>query len=206
MLTPGESQDIPIGTPDASKVEIKAGVKGTKKTLAALCFLLSETCLKTGEVKFSRILSKKKNLKNLNFIKIDLTDDYESIVKKLKKRSIDFYLKLTVDRKFVVIRRYTIDLSPKQVKRSTWSGFREHSIPYESLMPDYDQHQCCGGCASGCTPVAWAQIFAYYDRVAHRHGYRYSKIIGEEHMVYLGIHQYNKMQQWSGINYNEQYR
>ena len=33
---------------------------------------------------------------------------------------------------------------------------------------------CCGGCKSGCTPVAWAQIFAYYDRVAHTNGYRYS--------------------------------
>ena len=37
-------------------------------------------------------------------------------------------------------------------------------------MPDYDQHQCCGEnkkCFSGCTAVAWAMIFAYYDRVAH---------------------------------------
>ena len=181
VLAPGESQNIPIGTFNASQVEIKAGVgrisSGKKKTLKTLCLLLGDICSKAGEVNISRILDKKKNLKNLNFITIDVTTDViESIAKQFKKRSIDFFLKLIVRRKFVVIRHYTINLSYKRDKRSTWSGFTQYSIPYESLMPNYDQHDCCGGCSSGCTPVAWAQIFAYYDRVAHENsGSGYSR-------------------------------
>ena len=46
------------------------------------------------------------------------------------------------------------------------SLWKEWKIPREELFPDYNQHDCCG-CVSGCTPVAWAQIFAYYDRLAH---------------------------------------
>ncbi|XP_028399746.1 uncharacterized protein LOC114523104 isoform X2 [Dendronephthya gigantea] len=167
VLTPGESQDIPIGTSDASQVEINVGVEENENTLATLCSLLGFICSKTGEVEVSRILGTKKNLENLNFINFDVTDEYESIVKKLKKRSIDFYLKLSVERKFVVIRRYTIDFNHRQSKRSGWSGVLECSIDHEYLMPDYTQHMC-GNCKSGCVPVAWAQIFAYYDRVAHR--------------------------------------
>ena len=52
---------------------------------------------------------------------------------------------------------------PFTVDANTW---QEWSIPHEDVFPDYEQHVCCG-CISGCTPVAWAQIFAYYDRLAH---------------------------------------
>lgn len=178
VLTFGESQDIPIGTSDVSKVEIKAHLQNksshSQKMLSTLCLLIGNICSERGEVNVSSILRKKNNLDNLNYIKIDVTNDYESLKRQLKTRNIDFYIKLIVAWKFVVIRRYTIILSHKRDKRSSWSGFREYSIPYEYLMPDYDQHQCCGGCQSGCSPVAWAQIFAYYDRVAHTYGYRYS--------------------------------
>ena len=178
VLHPGDSQDIPVGTSDVSEIEITARVidessSGTKRKLSTLCRLLGDICSKGSEVNVSKILRKKKNLKDLNYIKIDVSDDYESFTKQLKKRDIDFYFKLTVKRKFVVIRRYTIKLSHKRGKRSSWSGFEEHSIRYEYLMPNYDQHRF-GNCISGCTPVAWAQVFAYYDRVAHRYGYRYS--------------------------------
>ena len=178
VLTSGESQDIPIGTSDLSKVEIKASVQkrfsDSKKMLPTLCLLLGNICSEGGEVNVSSILRKKKNLDNLNYIKIDVTDDYEFFMKQLNKTNIDFYLHLTVNGKFVVIRRYTISFTHKRDKRSGWSGFTEYKIPYEDLMPDYDQHKCCGGCWSGCVPVAWAQVFAYYDRVAHTHRFRYS--------------------------------
>ena len=73
----------------------------------------------------------------MKYIEIEVTDQYKTLATQLKVRNIDFYLKLTVARKFVVIQYYTIRLSRK--KRSAWSGFAEHSIPYQHLMPNYNQ-------------------------------------------------------------------
>ncbi len=69
------------------------------------------------------------SLESMNYIEIEVTDQYKTLATQLKVRNIDFYLKLTVARKFVVIRYYTIRLSRK--KRSAWRGFAEHSIPYQ---------------------------------------------------------------------------
>ena len=220
VLTLGESQDMPIGTPDVSAVEIKAlfpkGTSNLKKRFLTLCLLLDNICSDGGKVNISSILRKKSNLDNLSYITIVVIDDYESFSTQLnslptndvyirpqgdhsvskdlyrrhngrqrvKAKSIDFYLKLTVAGKFVAVRHYTISLSHKRNKRSSWSGFTEFSIPYENLMPDYNQHICCENkCYSGSAPVAWAQIFAYYDRVAHTYGHsRYSTSL------------------WSGVN------
>ena len=139
--------------------------------LSTLCLLLSNICAE-GEVNVSSIVRKNNNLQNINYIEIEVTAQYKTLARQLKVRNIDFYLKLTVAGKFVVIRYYTISINRKKI--SAWSGFAEHSIPYEQLMPNYNQHQCCG-CYSGCTPVAWVQVqFAYYERVAHEHSYRYT--------------------------------
>ena len=179
VLKAGEWQDVALGTLHGSKVEIKVHLEKTScNSEKMFCLLLDNICSeegKVGEVNASRILRKKRNLDDLSYITIVVTDDYETFLTQLEAKSIDFDLKLTVAGKFVAIRHYTISLSHKRNKRSSWTGFTEYSIPYENLMPDYNQHRCCGGCYSGCTPVAWAQIFAYYDRVAHTNGYRYSK-------------------------------
>ena len=47
-----------------------------------------------------------------------------------------------------------------------YTSWKESTIPHEQLFPSYSQHKCCG-CVSGCVPVAWAQVFAYFDRLAH---------------------------------------
>ena len=178
VLTPGESaQHIPIGTSDVSEVKIQVRLeqKSSDSTnMSTLCLLLGNICSKTGRVDALTAIHKKNNLDNLNYIEFDVTDAYESFTKQLKTKSIDFYVVLIVAGKFVVIRPYTIAFSLLRNKRSSWSGFTEYSIPYENLMPNYNQHECCGGCSSGCTPVSWAQVFAYYDRVAHTYGFRYS--------------------------------
>ncbi|KAK7507221.1 hypothetical protein BaRGS_00001156 [Batillaria attramentaria] len=46
------------------------------------------------------------------------------------------------------------------------SAYTYYSIDDRTLMPDYDQFKS-GKCQVGCGPVAWAQIFGYYDRRAH---------------------------------------
>ena len=174
VLTLGESQDVPIGTPDVSAVKIKAlfpkGSSNSKKMFSTfICLLLENICSDGGKVNVSSILRKKSNYDNLSYITIVVTDDYETFLTQLNAKSIDFDLKLAVAGKFIAVRHYTISLSHKRNKRSSWSGFTEYQIPYENLMPDYHQHRCCGNCYSGSAPVAWAQIFAYYDRVAHAH-------------------------------------
>ena len=179
VLKVGESQNVAIGTSDVSKVEMKVHLsKSSSISKEMFCLLLDTICNeegKIGKVNVSKILQRKSNLDNLGYVTIEVADDYESFMTLLKAKRIDFEIKLTVAGKFVAIRRYTISLSHKRNKRSDWSVFKEHSIPHEQLMPDYDQHMCCGGCWSGCTPVAWAQIFAYYDRIAHAFfTYRYS--------------------------------
>lgn len=42
----------------------------------------------------------------------------------------------------------------------------DSAVCSEGNFPDYNQHICCGGCYSGCGPVAWTQVFGYYDRRA----------------------------------------
>lgn len=51
-----------------------------------------------------------------------------------------------------------------RAKRS--SSYTYYSIDDPQLMPDYNQFKR-GSCQVGCGPVAWAQIFGYYDRRAH---------------------------------------
>jgi hypothetical protein len=189
VLTLGESESVAIGTPDISKVEIKAlfsdKSSNSKKKLSTLCLLLGNICSEGGKVNVFSILRKKSNLDNLSYITIEVVDEYESFMRQLKTKSIDFDLILTVTGEFAAIHHYTVSLSHKRNKRTSWSGFKEYSIPYEDLMPDYKQHKCCG-CWSGCTPVAWAQIFAYYDRVAHQQGYRYSTSLWRGRYGYVG--------------------
>ena len=177
VLKLGElGQLIPIGTSDVSKVKILVRLEKRLSgvvNISTLCVLLGNICSEEGRVNTFTAVQTRNSLDNLKYIEFDVIDD-KSFTKQLKSKSIDFYFQVIVAGKFVAIRRYTITLSLSRVKRSSWSGFTEYSIPYESLMPNYNQHMCCGGCKSGCVPVAWAQVFAYYDKVAHRHGFRYS--------------------------------
>ena len=139
VLKVGERQDVALGALDASKVEIEVHLEKTSSNSKKMFCLLDNICSeegKVGEVNVSRILRKKSNLDNLSYITIVVTDDYETFLTQLEAKSIDFDLKLTVAGKFVAIRHYTISLTHKRNKRSSWSGFTQYSIPYESLMPD----------------------------------------------------------------------
>lgn len=169
-LEPGESQSLPIGTTKLSDVEIslhydQANNPNQKINQEVLCLLLGNICTNSfTNVNVNKILNTKNNL---YFIQFKLNDDYDLVAKKLNNKDASFYFMLKIRKKTIVLKYYTVHMSQKRVRRSVWSGYQEYSIPYENRMPDYNQHQCCGGCYSGCTPVAWAQIFAYFDRLAH---------------------------------------
>ncbi len=123
VLTLGEAQEVPIGTSDVSKVEIKAHLQkrssDSKKTLSTLCLFLGNICAE-GKVNVSSIVRKKKNLEDINYIEVEVTDQYKTLARQLKARNIDFYLKLTVAGKFVVIGWYTISL--RLTKKSSWDN------------------------------------------------------------------------------------
>ncbi|XP_076459719.1 uncharacterized protein LOC143292913 [Babylonia areolata] len=64
----------------------------------------------------------------------------------------------------LVIKRFAVEPSHR-VKRQA-SSYTSYSIDESHLMPDYNQFSW-GKCQVGCGPVAWAQVFGYYDRRAH---------------------------------------
>ena len=64
----------------------------------------------------------------------------------------------------MVKKHFAIDLHSQRFRRSTCTRFCLGAISWRSnFFPDYGQHKCCGDCWSGWSPVAWAQVFGYYD-------------------------------------------
>ena len=65
----------------------------------------------------------------------------------------------------VIVKHYAINLQSKLARQDVQSGVI--AVPGADIeFPDYDQKICCSGCYSGCVPVAWAQVFGYFDRLA----------------------------------------
>ncbi|XP_076459718.1 uncharacterized protein LOC143292912 [Babylonia areolata] len=64
----------------------------------------------------------------------------------------------------LVIKRFAVEPFHR-VKRQA-SSYTEFTINDSHLMPNYNQFKR-GKCQVGCGPVAWAQVFGYYDRRAH---------------------------------------
>ena len=194
VIESGDSSLLPTATSKLSNVKITVHYMSEdqgKFNQKALCLVLDNVCSGSStKVNVNKILNTKAHL---HYIDLRVNEDYDYLAKTLQKKSISVYVSLQIQKKMVIEKYFTIHLANRRGKRSYWSAYTPlHSIPNESLMPDYDQHICCGGCYSGCTPVAWAQVFAYYDRMAHLSGsYGYSKSIyqgpnGEAHYVAPG--------------------
>lgn len=63
----------------------------------------------------------------------------------------------------LIIKRFAVEPSHRSKRQSAYTYY---SINDRHLMPDYNQFKR-GKCQVGCGPVAWAQVFGYYDRRAH---------------------------------------
>lgn len=94
-----------------------------------------------------------------------------------------FVVKIKGLKNEVVKKHFAINLHSKRDKRSSGSGTPcKGSVCSEANFPDYNQHSCCGNCRSGCSPVAWAQVFGYYDRrAASPNSIFSSRIYGDSH-------------------------
>ena len=99
----------------------------------------------------------------INYFELSVHQDKPTMQKLLLKTDISFTVQVTLSDGKVVEKRFGIETNLTSRTKRSWSAWSYWSIDHPLLFPNYTQHQCCG-CYSGCGPVAWAQIFAYYDR------------------------------------------
>ena len=132
-----------------------------------LCKVLVDVC-QEGSSKVNP-LAVKKTPNHLSYLKLEIHGSLRFVQKVLEGREIGFVVRIKRQQQGVIIKHYAINLHPKRFGRSPPPGSGNRKIPGADYdMPDYDQHKCCGNCWSGCSPVAWAQVFGYYDRRASR--------------------------------------
>lgn len=181
-LRPGSAVKVALGN-RFSRVSIR--VTGTGRNSSddgepleewqrRLCQVLDRVCLNGSKKINKEAIEEAQN--GISYIKLSVSDDKDRVRKILQNAEVEFMIEfhLSEDGRHLLVRkRFTIDLSPSRKRR--WSTWKSFSVPREGMFPDYNQHDCCG-CKSGCGPVAWAQIFAYYDKLAHTSSiYGYNK-------------------------------
>ncbi len=126
-----------------------------------LCKVLVDVCLPDGSIKINP--SAIKDAPNhVLFLKLEVNGNRMFVGNVLQWREIGFVVEIKGLKNEVIKEHFAINLHSKRFRRCTTKG----SISLESEFPDYDQHMCCGGCYSGCSPVDWAQVFGYFDRRA----------------------------------------
>ena len=148
-----------------------------------LCKVLVDVCMPDGGTKVNPSAIRE-TPNHLFYLKLEVQGNRTFVGNILQWKEIGFVVEIRGRKTKVVRKHFAMDLHSKRSRRSAWNptggGYRGSggrpgyvvpvSIPYEHELPDYNQHKCCG-CVSGCSPVAWAQVFAYYDRLG---SYRYT--------------------------------
>ncbi len=126
-----------------------------------LCKVLVDVCLPDGSTKINPSAIKEAP-NHLLYLKLEVNGNRTLIGNVLQWREIGFVVEIKGLKNEVIRKHFAINLRSKRFQRSS----SKRSTVAEYDFPDYDQHICCGGCYSGCSPVAWAQVFGYYDRRA----------------------------------------
>lgn len=167
-LRPGQVVKLALGQ-NLKGVQISIHFKGTagKKSKVQpgewqkrLCAVLPNVCLgATSDVDSQLLISQLAN--GISILTFRVDEDKERVRKVLDDTDIQFSIDIKAPDGQITRKHYGLDVKPCRKRR--WSPWYYYSIPKEWLLPNYNQHSCCG-CYSGCGPVAWAQIFAYYDR------------------------------------------
>ncbi|KAJ7380280.1 hypothetical protein OS493_010996 [Desmophyllum pertusum] len=128
-----------------------------------LCQVLVDVCHPNGTTKVNPSAIKE-TPNNISYLKLEVHGNRAFVGKVLQSREIGFVVEIK-ERKEVIKKHFAIDLHSNRTRVRRSSG-GEGSVSAEYDFPDYDQHKCCGYCYSGSGPVAWAQVFGYYDRKA----------------------------------------
>lgn len=128
-----------------------------------LCKVLVGVC-KEGSSTVN-LLMLKKTPNNLFYLKLEINGNPKFVQKELEGREVGFVISIQKEND-LIMKHFAISLRPKRFGRSPPGSGNKKIAGSDYDFPDYDQHKCCGGCYSGCSPVAWAQVFGYYDRRA----------------------------------------
>ena len=129
-----------------------------------LCKVLVNVCLLDGSTKVNSSAIKE-TPNHLSYLQLGVHGNRTFVGNVLQWREIGFVIEIKGSKNEIVKKYFAINLHSKRFRRSS-VGTPRKGISSENNFPDYHQHRCCGGCLSGCSPVAWAQVFGYYDRSA----------------------------------------
>lgn len=133
-----------------------------------LCRVLVDVCKLDGSTKVNPSAIKE-TPNYVWYLKLEVHGNRTFVGNTLQWREIGFVVKISGPTNEVIKKHFAINLRSKRFRRSPGVGYTEFgSIPFEYEFPDYYQHKLADGCYSGCSPVAWAQVFGYYDRVASK--------------------------------------
>ena len=125
-----------------------------------LCKVLVDVCMPEGNTNVNQVAIME-TPNHLSYMKLEVHGNRTLVGNILEWREIGFVVEIKGSKNEVIKKNFAINLQTKRSRRSVTTK----SIPAEHDFPDYDQHDCCG-CKSGCSPVAWAQVFGYFDRRA----------------------------------------
>ncbi|KAL9986524.1 hypothetical protein ACROYT_G000688 [Oculina patagonica] len=125
-----------------------------------LCNVLVDVCKPDGSTKVNPSAIKE-TPNYLLYLKLEVRGNRTFVGNVLQWHEIGFVVEISGPKNEVIKKHFAISLSSKRFRRTT--GLNH--IRFKNDFPDYEQHLCCG-CKSGCSPVAWAQVFGYYDRYA----------------------------------------
>ncbi len=125
-----------------------------------LCKVLVDVCQPNGGTRVNPSAIKE-TPNHLLYLKLEVHSNRTFVGNTLQWHEIGFVVEIYEGENEVVKKRFAISLHSKRIRRSSGAG--SGSIVTEDDFPDYDQHKLPDGCWSGCSPVAWAQVFGYYD-------------------------------------------
>ncbi|KAJ7365793.1 hypothetical protein OS493_002512 [Desmophyllum pertusum] len=144
-----------------------------------LCKVLVDVCHPDGSTKVNPSAIKE-TPNHLLYLKLEVHGNRTFVGNVLQWHEIGFVVEIKGRKNEVTRKHFAIDLHSNRFRRSSGCGTTcKGEIPAEYNFPDYDQHTCCGGCESGCGPVAWAQVFGYFDRLAASYSMFSSTIYGD---------------------------
>lgn len=182
-LSPGSIVKIALGERFRSvEVYIKNSDDSRMRPRSAwqqkFCKVLVDLCLPDGSTKVNPSAIRK-TPNHLFYLKLEVHGNRTFVGNVLHWREIAFVIEIKGPKNEAFKRRFAINLHSKRFQRSwyqhsSWSTVSKVSVPSKKNFPDYDQHICCGGCHSGSGPVAWAQVFGYYDRLAASRSSKFS--------------------------------
>ena len=146
-----------------------------------LCKVLVDVCSPDGSTKVNPSAIRK-TPNYLLYLKLEVHGNQTFVGNLLHWHEIGFVVEIAGPKNEIIRKYFAISLHSKRIRRSP--SQLQGAIQEPNEFPDYDQHWCCGGCWSGCSPVAWAQVFGYFDRRARRVPYFFSpNIYGDSSKV-----------------------